>query len=101
MNMSQLTFEDSHFPKCIILQAVFWHFKYSLGYTEIEGLMKKRGVDVDYSIIRRWVIKYAPLLEPTFRAKRKAIGANWTMDDTYIKCDCRICKRKKRPAIQV
>jgi len=37
--MSQLTFKGSHFPKCVILQAVFWYLRYSLSYRDIEELM--------------------------------------------------------------
>ena len=83
--MSQLTFKGSHFPKCIILQAVFWYLRYSLSYRDIEELMEERGVHVDHSTVQRWVVKYTPLLEAELRRRKKAVGTSWRLDETYIK----------------
>lgn len=30
-----------HFPKSIVLQAVFWYLRYSLSYRDIEDLMEE------------------------------------------------------------
>ena len=83
--MSQLTFKGSHFPKCIILQAIFWYLRYSLSYRDIEELMEERGVEVDHSSVQRWVVKYTPILETEIRKRKKAVGSSWRMDETYIK----------------
>jgi putative transposase len=41
---------------------------------------------VDHSTVNRWVIKYAPQLEETFRKRHKRpVGISWRMDETYIK----------------
>ena len=39
-------FHGGHFPKCIVLQAIFWYLRYSLSYRDIEELMKERGVEM-------------------------------------------------------
>ncbi|MCP4338813.1 MAG: IS6 family transposase [Desulfobulbaceae bacterium] len=78
-------FPGGHFPKCIVLQAVYWYLRYSLSYRDIEELMKERGVEVDHATVQRWVVKYIPLLEIEFRKKKKAVGTSWRMDETYIK----------------
>jgi putative transposase len=78
-------FPGGHFPKCIVLQAVYWYLRYSLSYHDIEELMKERGVEVDHATVQRWVVKYTPLLEIEFRKKKKAVGTSWRMDETYIK----------------
>jgi putative transposase len=78
-------FLDGHFPKCIVLQAVYWYLRYSLSYRDIEELMKERGVELDHATVQRWVVKYTPLLEIEFRKKKKAVGTSWRMDETYIK----------------
>jgi putative transposase len=31
------------------------------------------------------VVKYAPLLEKQFRAGKRAVGASWRLDETYVK----------------
>ncbi len=46
--MSQLTFKGSHFPKCVVLQAVFWYLRYSLSYRDIEELMAERGIEIGF-----------------------------------------------------
>ncbi len=78
-------FPGGHFPKCIVLQAVYWYLRYSLSYRDIEELMEERGVEVDHATVQRWVVKYTPLLETEFRKKKKAVGSSWRMDETYIK----------------
>jgi putative transposase len=78
-------FPGGHFPKCIVLQAVYWYLRYSLSYRDIEELMKERGVEVDHATVQRWVVKYIPLLEIEFWKKKKTVGTSWRMDETYIK----------------
>lgn len=78
-------FPGGHFPKCIVLQAVYWYLRYSLSYRDIEELMKERGVELDHATVQRWVVKYTPLLEIEFWKKKKAVGISWRMDETYIK----------------
>jgi len=79
-----LNFKGSHFPKCVILQAVFWYLRYALSYRDIEELMEERGVEVDHSTLQRWVAKYTPLLDAEIRKRKKAVGTSWRMDETYI-----------------
>ena len=82
--MSQDRLKVSHFPKSIVLQAVYWYLRYSLSYRDIEELMNERGVNVDHSTVQRWVVKYTGMLEDAFRKKKKAVGKSWRMDETYI-----------------
>ena len=65
---------------------VRWYLAYSLSYREIEELALERGLQVDHSTINRWVIKYSPQLEESFRKRHKRrVGRSWRMDETYIK----------------
>jgi len=55
---SKERFHGGHFPKCIVLQAVFWYLRYSLSYRDIEELMEERGVDkegntIDFLLTRK------------------------------------------------
>ena len=48
--------------------------------------MNERGVPVDHSTLNRWVVRYAPVLEETFRKKyKRPVGKSGRMDETYIK----------------
>jgi putative transposase len=42
-------------------------------------------VEVDHSTLNRWVLKYVPLLEKQFRARKRPVGSSWRMDETYVK----------------
>jgi putative transposase len=80
-----LSFKGRHFPKRIILMAVRWYVAYPLSYRNIEELMAERGVKLDHSVVQKWVIHYAPLLESEFRNRKKSTGSSWRMDETYVK----------------
>ena len=83
MNPERL--KGCHFPKSIVLQAVYWYLRYALSYRDIEELMQERGVDVDHATLQRWVVKYTPMVEANFRKKKRTVGRSWRMDETYIK----------------
>jgi len=78
-------FKGHAFPKAIIIQAVYFKFRFGLSYREIEELMSIRGVKVDHATIQRWVFKFTPLLEREFRKRKRSVGKPWRMDETYIK----------------
>src|SRR5215217_4911671 len=73
------------FPKAINLQAVYVKLRFSLSYRDIEELLSIRGVFVDHATIQRWVYKFTPLVEGTFRKRKKVVGKSWRIDETYIK----------------
>lgn len=48
--------------------------------------MAERGIDVDHSMLNRWVIQYSPKLEATFTKRyKRTVASCWRMDETYIK----------------
>ena len=51
----------------------------------MEELLAERGVSVDHSTIARWVARYAPLLEKSFRRTKRKPGDSWRLDETYLK----------------
>ena len=66
-------FKHHRYPKFIILQAVYFKFRFTLSYRDIEELMKIRGVKVDHSTIQRWVYKYALLIEASMHKRKKEL----------------------------
>ena len=77
-----IEFKGSHFERNVILWGVRWYVAYPLGYRQIEEMMQARGVDVIHSTPQRWVIKYVPLLEAVFLARKRPVGGSWRMDET-------------------
>jgi putative transposase len=73
------------YPKCIILQAVYFKLRFTLGYRDVEEIMKMRGVHVDHAIIQRWVYKFTPFIGLEMKKRKGRVGPSWRLDETYIK----------------
>jgi putative transposase len=54
-----VSFIGAHFPKDVILHAVFFYLRYGVSYLDIEEIMDERGVTVDHATFHRWVERYA------------------------------------------
>jgi putative transposase len=66
-------FKGYCFPKEIIIQAVYFKLRFSLSYRDVEELLSIRSVRVDHATIQRWVYKFSPLIERTFRKRKKQL----------------------------
>ncbi|WP_425305548.1 hypothetical protein [Brucella intermedia] len=55
-----IDFKGFHFPKSVILYAVFFYVRYSVSYRDLQEIMAERGVNVDHATLNRWVVRYAP-----------------------------------------
>ena len=44
-----VNFKGAHFPKSVILYAVFFYVRYSVSYRDLQEIMAERGVDVDHA----------------------------------------------------
>ena len=53
-----------HYPKSVILHAVFFYDRYAVSYRDLEEILAERGVQVDHAALNRWVVKYAPQRAP-------------------------------------
>ena len=47
----------THYPKLVILFAVFLYLRYPVFYRDLEKVMEERDVDVDHATLNRWVVK--------------------------------------------
>ena len=73
-------FKGAHYPREVILYAVFFYVKYPVSYRDLEEIMAERGVVVDHATLNRWVVKN--MLRRS-RRKRKTSGVNsWRVDET-------------------
>src|SRR5271154_309789 len=83
--MMTIEFKGSHFERDVILWGVRWYVAYPVSYRQIEEMMGERGVEVDHSTLNRWALKYVPLLDEQFRARKRPVGSSWRMDETYVR----------------
>ena len=73
-----------HFPLEVMLVCVRWYAAYPLSLRNLEEMMAERGVAVDHATVHRWALKILPVLAGVFRRRKRAVGASWLMDETYI-----------------
>ena len=78
-------FKRHRYPTIIIQQGVYYKFRFTLSYRDIEELMEIRGVEVDHSTIQRWVFKFSPEIEGNMHLRKHQVCDSWRMDETYIK----------------
>ena len=78
-------FKLRHFLPEIIRLNVRWYCRYSLSYRDLEEMMAGRGIEVDHSTLKRWVLKYAPELDKRIRPHFGSTNDSWRVDETYIK----------------
>jgi putative transposase len=46
-------FKGAHYPKSVILFAVFFYLRHPVSYRDLEEIMEKCGVDVDHATLSR------------------------------------------------
>jgi transposase-like protein len=79
-------FKWRHFQGEIVLQCVRWYCKYGISYRDVEEMMEERGVNVDHTMIYRWVQHYAPEIEKRLRwYYRQSYSSSWQVDETCVK----------------
>jgi len=79
-----IDFKGSHYPKDVILYAVFFYVRYAVSYHDLEEIMTERGVQIDHATLNRWVVKYSPAIAKTAQTRKHSIAGSWRMDETYI-----------------
>ncbi len=78
-------FKGVHYPKSVILHAVFFYLRYAVSYRDLEEILAERGVMVDHATLNRWVVKFAPQIADSAQARKQSTATSWRMDETYIK----------------
>ena len=67
-----IAFKGTHYPKDVILYAVFFYVRYAFSYRDLEEIMAERGVKVDHATLNRWVIKYSPEIAKAAQRKKQS-----------------------------
>ena len=71
--------KGSHYPKDVILYAVFFYVRYGVSYRDLEEIMAERGVEVDHATLNRWVVKLSPSIAANAQARKKPTAISWRM----------------------
>src|ERR1700746_327384 len=75
--MAQLSYRRHRFPAEIIQHAIWLYLRFTLSYRDVEELLAERGLDVSYETVRRWVMKFGPLIARKLRQGRPRPSARW------------------------
>lgn len=78
-------FKRLHYPLNVILLGVRWYVAYPLSPRYLEQMMAEGGISLDHSTVHRWALRLLPVLEKAFRRRKRTVGRNWRMDETYIR----------------
>jgi putative transposase len=79
--MVQLSYRRHRFPAEIIQHAIWLYLRFTLSYRDVEELLAERGLDVSYETVRRWVLKFGPLIARKLRQGRPRPSARWHLDE--------------------
>src|SRR5258708_4209784 len=60
--MPPISYARHQFPPVLIQHAVWLYLRFTLSYRDVEDLLAERGVVVSYETVRRWVLKFGPLI---------------------------------------
>src|SRR6476646_4443168 len=75
--MAPLSYRRHRFPPEIIQHAIWLYLRFTLSYRDVEELLAERGLDVSYETVRRWVLKFGPLIARKLRQGRRRPSARW------------------------
>jgi len=67
-----ISFKGTHFPKDIILYAVFFYVRYVVSCRVLEEIMSERSVKVD-ATLNCWVIDYSPLIAAEAKKRKRPL----------------------------
>jgi transposase-like protein len=73
-------FKWKHYEGDIILLNVRWYLKYALSYRNLKEMMVEREIEIDHTMIMRWVHQYSPELEKRHvdTQSQQTILGEWT-----------------------
>jgi transposase-like protein len=83
--MAPLSYRRHRFPAEIIQHAIWLYLRFSMSYRDVEELLAERGLDVSYETVRRWVLKFGPLIACKLRQDRPRPSARWHLDEMVVR----------------
>src|SRR6202050_798694 len=82
--MTTISFARHQFPPDIIRHAVWLYLRFTLSFRDVEDLLTKRGLDLSYETVRRWVLKFGPLFAKELRRRCPRPTSRWHLDEIAV-----------------
>src|SRR5438477_7843655 len=83
--MAQLSYRRHRFPARSFSTRSGFNLRFTLSYRDVEELLAERGLDVSYETVRRWVLKFGPLIARKLRQGRPRPSARWHLDEMVVR----------------
>src|SRR5437870_5563028 len=83
--MPHLSYRRHRFPASIIQHAIWLYLRFTLSYRDVEDPLAERGLDISYETVRRWVLKFGPLIARTLRQRRPRPSDRWHLDEMVVR----------------
>lgn len=84
MQTPTISYKRHRFPPDIITHSVWLYCRFNLSFREVEEMLLKRGIDVSYETIRRWVRKFGPSIARCLRRREPQSGDIWHLDEVVV-----------------
>src|SRR6202047_3720637 len=79
--MMELSYRRHRFPPVVIQHAIWLYLRFTLSYRDVEDLLAERGLNVSYETVRRWVLKFGPMIARKLRQRRPRPSDRWHLDE--------------------
>ena len=83
--MDHLSYRRHRFPPPIIRRAIWLYLWFTLSYRDVEDLLAERGLDVSYETVRRWVLRFGPMIARNLRRGRPRPSNRWHLDEMVVR----------------
>src|SRR5215813_3622798 len=83
--MPKISYRRHRFPSVIIQHAVWLYLRFTLSYRDVEELLTERGFDISYETMRRWVLKFGPMIARRLRQRRPRPSNSWHLDEMVVR----------------
>src|SRR5260221_822264 len=68
--MQTIPYARHRFPRDVIRHAVWLYLRFTLSYRDVEDLLTERELAISNETIRRWVLKFGPVVARNLRRVR-------------------------------
>jgi putative transposase len=82
--MIPIFYARHRFPPEVIPHAVWLYLRFTLSYRDVEDLLTERGLVVSNESIRRWVLKFGPVIARNLRTSRPQAYTRWHLDEMVV-----------------
>jgi putative transposase len=82
--MTPISYARHRFPPDVIRHAIWLYLRFTLSYRDVEDLLAERGLIVSNEAIRRWVLKFGPVIAKNLKAHRPKAFTRWHLDEMVV-----------------